>query len=348
VGGWSSLRERLRYKDVWNAVGLPLMILIMVVFFSGQSEFFLTESNFENIGRNIFAIALLAVGQAFVIVLGEIDISVGAIVGLTSVLVAMSVEQWGTVGALAAPAVGLTVGFINGFIITYFNVHSVIVTIGTLTAVRGLGFTITNGTPVVVDFPRPLTWLGDGMVGPLPAALVITIVVFIIAAFVFRSSTFGPKLYATGGNSEAARLAGLKTQRIKVIAFMVSGLLASLAGLIYSGRISSGQPTLGTGLELQAIAAAVVGGMALTGGRGTIGGVALGVLLLTILSNGLEISNVSSYLKELVSGIVILLAVMLDRIRARGTGSKRAAAMRARAAPPPAGEPPEPLTEPPR
>lgn len=347
TGALSSIRDRLRYKDVWNAVGLPLMILLMVLFFSSQSAFFFTESNFENIGRNIFAIALLAVGQAFVIVLGEIDISVGAIVGLTSVLVALSVEQWGAVGAAVAPLVGLTVGFVNGFIITYFNVHSVIVTIGTLTAVRGLGFTITNGTPVVVDFPRALTWLGDGMVGPLPAALAITIVVFAIAAFVFRSSTFGPKLYATGGNAEAARLAGLKTDQIKVIAFMISGLLAALAGLIYSGRISSGQPTLGAGLELQSIAAAVVGGMALTGGRGTIGGVALGVLLLTILANGLEITNVSSYLKEFVSGVVILLAVMLDRVRARGSG--RGALRRARrdegpppSGPPPSGPPPNP------
>jgi ribose transport system permease protein len=329
AGTLNRARARVGTTDLWAIVGLPAVLVVMIVFFSTQSEFFLTESNFKNVGRNIAAIGILAVGQAFVIMLGEIDISVGAIVGLTSVITALAVEQWGTVGALAAPATGLVVGFINGFVVTAFGVHSVIVTIGTLTAVRGLAFVITNGTPVVVDFPRPLTWLGDGEIILFPAPFVATLLVFVIAAFVFRSTIFGTKLYATGGNREAARLAGIGVDRVKLAAFCVSGLLAGIVGLLLAGRISSGQPTLGVGLELQSIAAAVIGGMALIGGRGTIAGVALGVLVLTILQNGLDISNVSSFWQDFVSGIVILLAVIIDRVRARRADTQHARAARA-------------------
>jgi ribose transport system permease protein len=316
----SLVRDRLAAftrQDLWNILGLPLVAVLMVVYFSSQSEFFLTESNFQNIGRNIAAIGILAIAQAFVIVLGEIDISVGSIVGLTSVTTALAVEQFGLAGAIVAPLTGLAVGVVNGAIVTQFVVHSVIVTIGTLTAARGLAFALTNGTPIVIDFPPAITWLGDGEVGPFPAPFVVMLVVFAAAGFVFRWTVFGPMLYATGGNEEAARLAGINVKRVKFAAFCISGTLAGLVGLMLTGRISSGQPTLGEGLELQAIAAAVIGGMALTGGRGTIAGVAFGVIVLTLLQNGLDITNVSSFWQQFVSGVVILLAVMLDRLRAR-------------------------------
>jgi ribose/xylose/arabinose/galactoside ABC-type transport system permease subunit len=274
-----------------------------------------------------------------VIVLAEVDISVGSIVGLTSVTTALAIQEWGLIGFMAAPLTGLAVGFVNGAIIAQFVVHSVIVTIGTLTAARGLSFAITNGTPVVVDFPEAITWLGEGKVGPFPAPFVVMVTVFAAAYFVFRFTTFGPKLYATGGNEEAARLAGINTKRVKLAAFMISGLLAGIAGLLLAGRISSGQPTLGSGLELQAIAAAVVGGMALTGGRGTIGGVVLGVLILTVLQNGLDLSNVNSFWQQFVSGVVILLAVVVDRLRARRARGGDRARGTAKDPPTPPGKP---------
>jgi ribose/xylose/arabinose/galactoside ABC-type transport system permease subunit len=198
----------------------------------------------------------------------------------------------------------------------------VIVTIGTLTLVRGLAFVWTDGQPVTGDFPRAFTWLGDGFIGPFPAPFVIAVVALVAAWLVLRYTTLGPKLYATGGNDEAARLAGLNVRRIKVMAFVISGTLAGVAGLILAARINSGQPNLGVGLELQSIAAAVVGGMALTGGRGTIGGVALGILVLTVLQNGLDITNVSSYLQQVISGLVILAAVIIDSLRSRPRASR--------------------------
>jgi ribose transport system permease protein len=306
----------------WQVVGLPVVILGMVIYFSSRSDVFLTVSNMQNLGRTLSVVALLAIGQAFVILLAEVDISVGSIVGLATVTTALAVQEFGVVGLAAAPITGAVVGVVNGAIIATFLIHSLIVTIGTLTLVRGLAFVWTDGQPVTGDFPRAFTWLGDGFIGPFPAPFVIAVVALVAAWLVLRYTTLGPKLYATGGNEEAARLAGLNVRRIKVMAFVISGTLAGVAGLILAARINSGQPNLGVGLELQSIAAAVVGGMALTGGRGTIGGVALGILVLTVLQNGLDITNVSSYLQQVISGLVILAAVIIDSLRSRPRASR--------------------------
>lgn len=301
----------------WSVLGLPLVLVLMIVYFSTQSETFLTVSNFQNVGRNIAAVALLAVGQAFVILLGHIDISVGAVVGLSTVTTTLAVQAFGPIGFLAAPLTGAAVGLVNGSIVAKFAVHSVIVTIGTMTIVRGIAYLSTDGQPVTGDFPESFSWLSDGSIASVPVPLIIAVLVFLLAGFILRRTTLGPKLYATGGNEEAARLAGLNVDRVKVTAFVITGTLAGIAGLILAARINSGQPNLGEGLELQAIAAAVVGGMALMGGRGTIAGVAMGVLVLTVLQNGLDITNVSSYVQDVLSGVVILLAVIVDQLRDR-------------------------------
>ena len=321
----------------WQVAGLPIVLLVMVIYFSSRSDVFLTVSNMQNIGRTLAAVALLAIGEAFVILLAEVDISVGSIVGLSTVTTALAVKEFGAIGLAAAPITGAIVGLVNGAVIATFLVHSVIVTIGTLTVVRGLAFVWTGGEPVTGNFPSAFTWLGDGSIGPFPAPFVIAAIALVLAWLVLRYTTLGPKLYATGGNEEAARLAGLNTRRIKVVAFVISGTLAGIAGMILAARIDSGQPNLGQGLELQAIAAAVVGGMALSGGRGTIGGVALGILVLTVLQNGLDITNVSSYLQQVISGLVILAAVVVDRLRDR---PRRAAGVGAAEAARAAGGPP--------
>lgn len=301
----------------WGAFALPIVLGVMVVYFASQSDAFLTGTNMQNVGRAVAVVGLLAIGQAFVILLGEIDISVGAVVGLSTVTTALAVQEFGAVGFAAAPLTGAAAGLLNGTIVAMFAIHSVIVTIGTLAVVRGTAYLSTGGQPVTGDFPRAFTWIGDGFIGPFPVPFVILMVALVGAWVVLRYTTLGPKLYATGGNEEAARLAGLNVTRIKITAFVITGSLAGLAGLILAARINSGQPNLGEGLELQSIAAAVVGGMALTGGRGGIGGVAMGILILTVLQNGLDITNVSSYVQQVLSGVVILLAVIADRLRNR-------------------------------
>jgi len=310
-------------RQGWGVAGLPLVLLVMAVYFSSRSDVFLTEGNMQNIGRTMAAVALLGLGQAFVILLGEIDISVGAIVGLSTVSTAFAVKAFGPIGLLAAPLTGAAVGLVNGVVVSAFLVHSVIVTIGTMTVVRGLAFVWTSGQPVTGDFPDAFTWLGDGFVGSFPAPFVVAALALVLGGVALRYTTLGPKFYATGGNPEAARLAGLNVVRIKILAFVISGTLAGVAGMILAARINSGQPNLGAGLELQSIAAAVVGGMALSGGRGTIVGVALGILVLSVLQNGLDITNVSSYVQQVVSGTVILVAVIVDRLRDRPRAGRR-------------------------
>ncbi len=323
-------------------LGLPLVLILMIIYFSTQSDTFFTGSNMQNVGRAIAAVGLLAIGQAFVILLGQIDISVGAIVGMSTVMTALAVEAFGAIGFLAAPITGAIIGLANGFIIATFAIHSVIVTIGTMTVVRGLAYVTTKGQPVTGDFPDVFRWIGEGYIGVIPVPFVILIVALLGAGFVLRYTKLGPKLYATGGNEEAARLAGLNVFKIQVTAFVICGALAGLAGLILAARINSGQPNLGEGLELQAIAAAVVGGMALTGGRGTITGVALGIFILTILQNGLDITNVSSYLQQVLSGVVILLAVIADSLRNRNSGNSRSFKIKRRGSDTPAPPSSEP------
>lgn len=333
----SEARRRMRWLDV---LGLPLVIVVLCVYFGTQSDNFFTESNFQNIGRNIAAIALLAAAQAVVIVIGQIDLSVGSALGLTSVIVVLAVDHLGPVaGFVAAPLTGIVIGLVNGVLVTTLRVHAVIVTIGSLTAISGLALVITNGTPVTADLPRAMTWLGDGQIGSVPVPLVVAVIVFALVGLLFRFTVFGPMLYATGGNEEAARLAGIDTRRVKITAFCITGALAGIAGLLLTGRIRSGQPTLGEGLELQAVAAAVVGGMALTGGRGSIGGVALGVLLLTVLQNGLDITNVSSYWQQVVIGVVIFFALATDYLRRRPRQVRKPAGERRDAGPRPSGAP---------
>ncbi len=313
-------RERWRMPSLsadraWSLLGLPAVTIAMIIWFASQSDRFLTTSNAQNIGRNMAALMLLAVGQAFVILLGEIDISVGAIVGLATVNVAIAMSHFGLIGLIAAPLTGLAIGLLNGAFVATFLVHSVIITIGTMTAVRGIAYQVTGGQPATGDFSDAFGWIGSGSIGAFPAPFVIAVGLSVVAIVVLRFTRVGVGLYATGGNEEASRLAGLPTYRLKLFAFAVSGLLAGVAGLILAARIESGQPNLGQGLELQAIAAAVIGGMALAGGRGSIEGVLAGVLVLTILQNGLDITNVNSYIQQILTGVIIVLAVIVDRLR---------------------------------
>lgn len=309
------LTRGLRLRFGWNLLGLPLVLLALTLYFTVQSDRFFSVANFENLGRNLPGLALLAFGQAFVLLIGQVDISVGATVGLTTVTTAYATREFGLVGLVVAPLTGALVGLVNGFLVARFRVHSVIVTIGVATVVSGLALTVTGGRHVAGPFPDGLRWIAAGTVGPIPFPLIMAVIALISCSLMLRYTTLGPKLYATGGNEEAARLAGLGVFRIKIAAFVICGLLAGVAGMYYTSRVDSGQPTLGQGLELQSIAAAVVGGMALTGGKGRLTGVALGVLVLVILQNGLDITNVSSYTQRIISGIVILAAVIVDRLR---------------------------------
>lgn len=306
-----------RGRQFVGRYGLPFVLLALVLVFAAQQPRMLLPSNITNVARSASDLAILATGEAFVLLLGHIDISVGSIVGASSVVTAWGVISFGMWGIILGTIFGAMIGLVNGLIVAKFRVHSVIVTIGMLTALRGWTLWVTNGQPLFQGLPPNYLKLGAGFIGPVPIPFVVGAAVMVLSAAFLRYTRFGPALYAVGGNEEAAHLAGIPTFRYKVLAFVTTGALAGLTGTILSSRISSGQPNLGEGMELDAIAAAVIGGLALTGGRGTIGGVALGVATLAVLRNGLNLTNVSSFAQMMIIGLVIIGAVIADQLRQR-------------------------------
>lgn len=299
--------------------GLGVVLTAMIVWFFVQEPRLLSLSNLLNVSRTGSALAILATGMAFVMILGHIDISVGSIVGAASVASAWGAVHFGLIGMLAGPFVGLLVGLVNGFLVARFNIHSVIVTIGMLTALRGATLTLTDGSPIFKNLPENYSYIGSGYFFGVPVPAVIAAVVMIVSVVVLRMSRFGPIFYAIGGNEQAVNLAGINTFRYKVAAFMVTGALAGITGTVLSARINSGQPNLGVSMELDAIAAAVIGGLSIAGGRGRIGGVLLGVAVLTLLQNGLNLTNVSSFAQMMITGLVIIAAVVADSVRRRSS-----------------------------
>ena len=295
--------------------GLAAVLVVMVIVFAVQQPRVLSFDNLRNVTRSASDLALLATGEAFVLIFGHVDISVGSIVGASSVVTAWAVTQMGLSGMVVGVLFGALIGLINGLIVARFRIHSVIVTIGMLTLLRGWTFWITNAQPIFAGLPDSFLTLGAGYVGPVPVPVIVAAMVMVMSSLALRFTKYGPAMYAIGGNEEAAQLAGIRVFRYKVMAFVMCGALAGLAGTVLASRLFSGQPNLGTGMELDAIAAAVIGGMALTGGRGKIGGVALGVAALAILRNGLNLTNVSSFVQQMLTGLVILGAVIADRVR---------------------------------
>lgn len=296
----------LQLRAVWMLLGVGLILFI-------ATPYFLTRSNLMAIAMAASVTALLAVGQTFVIILGEIDLSVGAMLGFSSVITAMVLPSAGLVmGLLAGLGAGAGAGLINGLLVTKVNMPSFIATLASLSILSGLTLYLTKGNPVGVSsdaFRR----IGQARIFAVPAPIWILVVCAVVFGVMLARSRFGRQIYATGDNFEAARLSGMPVTRVKVAAFVISGVLASIAGFILTARLGTAQPSSGKGLELTAIAAVIIGGTSLTGGRGAILGTVLGALLLGTIDNGLNLLNVSPFLQDVVKGAVILFAVFVDR-----------------------------------
>ncbi|HZE34054.1 MAG TPA: ABC transporter permease [Actinoallomurus sp.] len=295
-----------RLRAVW-------MLLLVGVILTIASPVFLTSTNLLNVGLATSVAALLAVGQTYVIILAEIDLSVGAALGFSAVVTALVLRSHGLLPALVAGiAVGVAVGLINGLLVTKARMPSFIATLATMSVLGGLSLQLTSGNPVAVT-DYAFQGIGQDRVAGIPVPVLIMLVVFAVFGFVLARTRYGRFVYATGDNAEAARLSGVRTQRVKVLAFVISGVLAALAGFILTARLSTAEPTAGTGLELEAIAAVIIGGTSLAGGRGTLVGTLVGALVLGVIDNGMNLLDVSPFLQDVVKGLVILLAVFLDR-----------------------------------
>ena len=301
----------------WERLGLPAVLVLLGIVFGAANRNFLTAANLSNVARQYSPLALLSIGQTFVIMNGGIDLTVGALMALTSVCAALAMLAWGFApGVLAGLALGTAVGAANGVLVARTPIPPFIVTLGALSMARGAAFTISGGQPIS-GLPTPLLWLGSGALGPVPVPAAVALAAFVIFHIVLTRTRFGLYTLAIGGNEEATRLSGVPTGWYKGMAYVLSGVLAATAGLILTARTFSGQPTIGESQELYAIASVVIGGTRLGGGEGSLVRTFLGVLVIAVLGNGLNLLNVSSFIQMILIGLIIVLAVGTDFVRER-------------------------------
>lgn len=294
-------------------------LLLIVVIISIMSPSFLTADNIFNVLRQVSISALIAFGMTFVILTGGIDLSVGSTLALTgavaATLLAGGYDPF--IAMAAALALGLVLGAVNGIIIAKGKVAPFIATLATMTIYRGLTLVYTDGKPVSgLGDHLAFQMFGKGYLLGIPVPIVTMAVAFLVLYFILRKTTFGRRVYAIGGNAEASRLSGINVDRTTIAVYALTGMLAAMSALILTSRLNSAQPTAGTSYELDAIAAVVLGGTSLTGGRGWIFGTLVGALIIGVLNNGLNLIGVSSFFQQVVKGIVILFAVLIDRKKA--------------------------------
>ncbi len=297
----------------------PLIVLFLIIaIMTVASPVFLTPGNLLTVLLQTSYNAILAVGISFTILIGGIDLSIGSVLAFSSAIGALLLTQGWPLFAvlLLILALGTLLGFLNGLLVSYGRLQAFIATLGTMSLWRGLTLVITQARPISIrkaPVADAFCFIGSGSVLGVPVPVWIMVLVFLLAYVILRHRRIGRYLYAIGCNEEAALYSGIQTQKVKLFAFSISGLLASLAGVIVTARLSSATPTAGTAYEMDAIAAAVLGGVSMAGGKGNIRGIAVGALIIGILSNALNLLNIGSYYQGVVKGIVILIAVLLDR-----------------------------------
>lgn len=295
-----------------------VFLVLLGTWFTLGSEFFLTGNNIRNILLSVSVLGILAAPSTLLLISGNFDLSIGSAAALCGVTFGMVAESQSlAVAILAAVGVGLAAGVGNGVLVAYFGISSLIVTLGTLSVFRGVAQLRSNGQTTRLDTFR---WLGSGEVLGMPVQIGLFIIVVVIFGLVMRYTTFGRSVFAIGSSQQAARLAGIRIRPTLFALFVLSGLLAALAGLILSLQLRAASPNTASGLELSVVAAVILGGASLNGGRGTILGTVLGVLILGTLNNGLTILSISSFWQEIARGLVLILAVGLDRVRLRLRG----------------------------
>jgi ribose transport system permease protein len=293
--------------------GLPIALLILMTIFAIASDLFLTGRNLRNVGLHASALAAVAFGQTVVIIARGLDLSVGAIVALVSVVTALAMIEYGMVVGLCLGIIsGVAVGLVNGFVITYLRVFPFIATLAMMSVVTGLALKISGGTPVA-GLPLEFTLIASTRIFGLPLPLIIAAALLLLVFLFLRYTRIGRNIYAVGGNPKAALLTGISIRVVEMTAYIISALCAAIASIILSARVGSGQPTLGASLPLESVAAVVLGGVSLFGGRGSVLNVAFGVAFISMLSNGLNLLNVSSYTQMVVIGVALIIAVALDQ-----------------------------------
>jgi len=289
-------------------IGFLVVFLVMVLY----NDNFLTANNLSNVARQVSINAILAIGMTCAILLGGIDLSVGPVMALSGTvgagMIAAGLDPMS--GIFIGMLIGILFGAANGFMIAYARMPAFIVTLATLGIARGIGLIYTGGYPIS-GLPDSFSFWGRGDVFGLQTPILIMLIMYVIAYIVLNHTSFGRYVYAVGGNEEASRLSGVRVPIVIMAVYTISGFTASIAGVILTSRLMSGQPNAGVGFELDAIAAVVIGGTAMSGGRGAIIGTLIGAMLLGVLNNGLNLAGVSPYVQNVIKGIIILVAIYI-------------------------------------
>lgn len=296
-------------------IGLFALCLVLTL----NSSAFLTSANIFNVLRQVSINAILAFGMTYAILIGGIDLSVGSVLALCGTVVTGLIVRNGvpiSVAVIIGLLLGLSLGLFNGVIIAKTGIPSFIVTLAMMQIARGVAYVYTKGQPIRITEGAFIA-IGTGYLGSIPLPIVYTVLIFIIVSLLLNKTRFGRYVYALGGNKDAAMFSGIKINKITIAVYGMIGLLSSICGIVLCSRMYSGQPTIGTGFELDAIAAVVLGGTSMSGGIGNLGGTLLGALVIGVLNNGLNLLNINSFWQLIIKGTVILLAVYVDSAKKR-------------------------------
>jgi ribose transport system permease protein len=307
-----------RLKEDWRQYVIYAGFVVIFIFFSItlNEKGFLDPNNLLNIVRQTAMIAIMAVGMTFVLSAGEIDLSVGAVAGLTSVTAALAISKFGLIGGICGGLLtGIVLGMVNGLLTTRVGIPSFLVTLAMMGIARGTAMWVSNTAAVPILDKTYYFTFGSGNVGPVPVLLIWALIAAVIGHIVLRKTSFGRKMLATGGSETAARFTGIKTRDIKMQVLIISSLTAAFAGMLYAGRLRSGRFQLGEGDELSVIAAAVLGGTSLFGGFGSVVGSIMGALMIGLINNGLILMGLEFSQQLIARGVIILLAVTVARSR---------------------------------
>lgn len=291
-------------------------LLIMMLVFSLNSKYFFTQNNLLTIALQTSMIAIIALGQTFVLITAGIDLSIGSNMAIAGVVSAMALKSGMpiSVAIILGLLAGILVGLINGSLIAYGGLPPFVVTLGTMSIVKGIALFITGGIPVT-RLSKSFNIIGNDKIIGIPIPVIITIALTLLFGFILSKTKLGTRIFAVGSNLDVAKYSGINTKKIIITVYVFSGLLAAVAGIIMASRIASGQPTAGTGYELYAVAASVIGGVSLAGGEGLLTGTLIGALIIGVLRNGLNLLSVSAFIQEIMIGSVIIIAVFADRIK---------------------------------
>jgi ribose transport system permease protein len=318
--------RRLLQGERLTTLNLFVTFVIICLIFASQAQYFLTLDNFVNIGRTLGVVGIVSIGMTAVMITGGVDFSVGSVAALSGVVTSILWLQAGIplgIATLIGLAACVLVGFINGYLVAVVRINPLIATLASFSIVRGLAFVLSNGQTNQLANPA-FQFLGRGEIAGIPVSLLLMIALFAIMFTLMHFTQFGRNLYAIGGSAEASRLAGISVRRHLLIIYTFSGFLAGLAGIVIASQLASSAPRAATGLEFTVIAAVVLGGTSLSGGKGTLIGTLVAVFILRVLDNGLVQTRVSSFYQDVVSGAVLLLAVGFDQIRQKLTATVRA------------------------